>query len=116
MPWYLKGLRKDTNHCFVIEHQLLGGYDHLIRIESLTNLVVITTYFATLKEVIELIGYREYKMIEIDVNVDPLIPHNPLSFMNCVGLTKKLLGINRIGIITPFQLYKYLLTKGKKHE
>ena len=110
MPWYLKLLDSDISHCFTLEHQLLGGYDHLIRVENLTNVVEVTTYFAPLKEVMMLFPH-DMKMLTIDVEVDPLIPHNPLGIIECVSLTKKLLGINQPFILTPLQLYKFL--KGK---
>ena len=107
MPWYLNLLDPDISHVFTIEHQLLGGYDHLIRIENLTNTVEVITYFASLEEVKKLLPH-DIKILTIDTEVDPLVPHNPLGMLNCVSLTKKLLGINRPCIFTPRQLYNYL--------
>ena len=109
MPWYLKKLKKDMSHCFLLEHQLLGGYDHIIQIENLTNIVEVTTYLAPLQDVLSLIDTtRHYKLISVDMDVDPLKHHNPLGLLYCVSLVKKLLGINKPWIFTPYQLYKYL--------
>ena len=67
----------------------------------------VTTYFATIEGVLDLM-VGNYKLVTVDMDVNPLKYHNPFGLMNCVSLTKKVLGLNKPWIITPYQLYKYL--------
>ena len=114
LPWYLKSLKKNFKHCFVLEHQTIGGYDLFLKIEQLTNIVEVTPFMRTLQEILDVVPTTtKYELIKINIDVDRNKPYTPFSLMSCVSLTKKLLGISKPLIITPHQLYKYLLTKEK---
>ena len=58
---------------------------------------------------------NEQKAIIIECVLQPLKPFAaPLSFLTCVGITKRILGFYSRKIITPYQLFKKLKSVGKK--
>jgi hypothetical protein len=49
----------------------------------------------------------------IAYNVKPCYRAHNLSVVSCVGAVKYLLGIHAAHVLTPYQLYKYLLPRGE---
>jgi hypothetical protein len=52
--------------------------------------------------------YRDegFAVVELEVGDKP--PLGPFVLANCVGLTKTLLGVRKLLIVTPYTLYRYL--------
>jgi len=113
LPWYFSKLDTQLSHCFTVEHQVIGEYDCFMALEHLTNFIDTRTYLIPIDDIIE--RYRmdkDYRIIKISLDVDPLKRMNPFMHLNCASLVKKSLGINRPTVFTPKQLYKHLLSIG----
>ena len=52
--------------------------------------------------------YRKYGFTVSETTCHGHEMKAPLSLSNCVGVVKAVLGIRKMSIITPYQLYKYL--------
>jgi len=107
-PWYLRGLKENSSHVFVLEHTLLDGYDLFLRTENLRGVIETSAHFMSLEEVLKRLTISEYKMLKVDVDIDIKKYYMPFEPLTCVSLTKKLLGINKPLIFTPYQLYRHL--------
>lgn len=117
--WWLKFLKKGFKHCFVV----LGNEQNLVVIEPLRNRTEVCVLPAfpiqRLKHLLESNGYTVVKTYIRQVPKGAV----SLGFFSCVEMAKRLLGIHKMSIITPYRLYKFLnkhkntkiiLDKGKK--
>jgi len=112
LPPYMRILDHRFQHCFSYEHQLLGGFDSFVKVENLFNTVESQIFFGTKEDLLNLLpGIR---CIEITLDVDPKKKTWDFMPINCVSLIKKQLGISKLFIITPKQLYTHLLAIGGK--
>ncbi len=106
--WWRRFLKKGFRHCYVI-FELDNG--KCLEINPMSNRMLVVVhgfnYLSYLK--------NEQKAIIIECVLQPLKPFAaPLSFLTCVGITKRILGFYSRKIITPYQLFKKLKSVGKK--
>ncbi|MCT4574810.1 MAG: hypothetical protein OIF36_04475 [Alphaproteobacteria bacterium] len=100
----LKFLKSGFKHCFVI----LNDGDNWITYDPMSSFTDIMVHKTPIS--FDLPGWfakRGDKVIRTFK-----VKHNnvvPLSFYTCVESVKRILGINKVFILTPYQLYKYLI-------
>ena len=102
--WWLRFLKKGFKHCFVV----LSNEDNLVVIDPLRNRTEICVMSAfpldRMQILLEANGY---------ITVRTRINHNmnnavSLGIFSCVEMVKRLLGIHKASILTPYRLYKFL--------
>jgi len=109
--WYLKFLKKEFRHCFVI----LDDNSHWITIDPLSSHTEVEIVSKKNKKQTLPKWFLECGFTVIETQFfDPLFKSAPLSFLNCVESIKKIIGIHSFGILTPYQLFKYLQKKNRK--
>ncbi len=102
--WYLRFLKSDFRHCFIV----MEDTDHWVTVDPLSSHteieVIAKKTTQSLPLFFEEAGFR--------VVQGQFYNHHsksaPLAFVNCVEMAKRILGIHKITIITPYQLYKFL--------
>lgn len=110
--WYFKYiLDPDISHCLTLEEHVVNGYTFYQKVESLYNYAETEVLFEPLKDIISRLEFK-YKVIKVNISINPYKISSKLVHMNCVGLTKRLLGVDKTFILTPKQLYTYLIGKG----
>lgn len=104
-------------HCWIMEERELYGMKYLIRTESLLHVFETDVSFVTIDQIDPLLRklHNNVKCIKIKCKPDPLKKFSIFHHFNCVATVKKVLGINKPFMVTPKQLYRYLLTKGEKY-
>ena len=106
---WLRWLRKDFRHCFAIMHD----GERWLCMDPLSNHTEITVHQAPAEfDLPAWLRQRGYIMVEAKADrskktIAPILP------FTCVEAVKRLLGIHAWHIITPWQLYQYLLKKQK---
>ncbi len=81
------------NHRYILIDPLAGCIDVMeIHVNNIENIMIER-------------GYRVFHFWINDLNDSCFYP----SILTCVGVVKRILGIRRYGILTPFQLFKYFL-------
>jgi len=100
---WLKILKSGYRHCYV----LLSDGKHWITIDPLSNYMDITVHDLPLDFNLPLcMQNRGHMIMPADIrHIDKQAPWMPFS---CVEAVKRVLGIHRRRIITPWQLYRYL--------
>lgn len=105
--WWLKFLRRGFRHCFIC----IRFANQWIAVEPMLHRVEITRL--DLPDSVNLQRWFEDEG-DISVSLHPLdAPEaKPLTpaFITCVELVKRVLGLRRAFILTPYQLYTHLLT------
>lgn len=105
--WWMRFLKKNFYHCFLI---LGNGYEWIL-IDSLAHFTdMIMLKNVDIKKAMASHGYEL-------VRTTPCIPeYTRAVFMplTCVETTKRFLGIKNCFILTPYQLFKFLLKKKGK--
>ena len=102
--WWLRFLKKGFKHCFVI----LSNEQNLVVIDPLRNrteICVMSSFpLARMQSLLEANGY-----ITVRTNVrQNFTAAVSLGLFSCVEMAKRLLGIHKFSIITPYRLYKFL--------
>lgn len=110
--WFQRLVHKDFRHCFVIYwdgslwYKIERTYGFLdVRVISLLDNFFVGRY--NIKRYYDAIGHTT---VEIDLsnrNDKQIIQYFGIN--NCVQTVKDWIGINKWSIVTPYQLYKYLL-------
>ncbi|MBD5405002.1 hypothetical protein HDR59_00450 [bacterium] len=102
--WYLKFLRVGFKHCFVILED--NGYFFIV--DPLASKIELMSF--------HILGDRlinEFKNLGMNVVKVSINKENSASWkfgiFTCVEVVKRILGISSLRVITPYQLYKYLL-------
>ena len=102
--WWLRFLKKGFKHCFTV----LSNADNLVVIDALRNrteICVMSSFpLERLQILLEANGY---------ITVRTKVRHNignavSLGIFSCVEMVKRILGIHKASIITPYRLYKFL--------
>lgn len=110
-PW-LKLLRPGFRHCFVVLHD--GR--HWLSFDPMLNHIDLRVH-AHVPASFDLPGWlraRGHRVVEAPVDHSLKKPM-PLSLFTCVEAVKRVLGLHRFYILTPWQLYRHLL-KDIKHK
>ena len=111
--WWLRFLKKGYRHCYVLiclsekynswlelnpmsnqlyvfKHESLLGLDYLNHLKTTKNAVVVPVEFCQAP-----------------------LKCAPLGFFTCVEFVKRILGIHKVSIVTPYQLYTFLTNSQK---
>jgi hypothetical protein len=102
--WFLQGLKKNFRHCSI----LLIDEQIMISLDLIGKKLEID-----LCEILDLPEFeRQLEVEHITVLKTKIRPVGPSWFslipVNCVELAKRILGIRAWGVLTPYQLYKFL--------
>lgn len=110
IPW-LKILKPGFRHCFV----LLNDGQRWISIDPISPYLDVQVYhhIDASFDLPVWLEKRGYKISEAVIDRHHKRPA-PSMFVSCVEISKRLLGIHRRLIITPWQLYKFLNQKQKE--
>lgn len=105
--WWMKFLKKGFYHCFIA---LGNGIDWILidNLSHFTDLIILKNINITkaLKE-------KGYTIIQTTPTIPPYSKAH-LAPITCVETCKRFLGIKNRFIITPYQLYLFLLSKKGK--
>lgn len=106
LPW-LKVLKPGFRHCFVLinDGQCWVTYDPMSHYTEIT-----VHHVPAFFDMPGWMAGRGYTMIEATLDHAHTRPA-PLSIYSCVGAVKRVLGIHRRFILTPWQLYRHLLVQ-----
>jgi hypothetical protein len=108
--WWLKFLRRGFRHCFI----LLRFADIWISIDALAHKTEIVRIdlpdLINLKQWLETNGDIVIKCPISKAKEKPIGP----SVFSCVESVKRIIGIRKPLIITPWQLYKFITTQNEK--
>lgn len=109
--WYFKHVFDSTiSHCFVIEEQPIGDTIVHVKTEHLFSHVDISLLFMTIEDIMKLLKDEiNYSIIKVETSIKTANSLFLFPAIDCVALTKRLLGINKPLLFTPKQLYIYLL-------
>ena len=109
--WWMRFLDKTMQHCWIAKEIPLETGDKIyLSLENLYGYASMDLVFVSIGDIADLI--HGAVIVEYEVEIDPdkrdWIPEP----VTCVTLLKKVLGIHKVFLQTPRQLYKYLLAKG----
>ena len=112
--WWQKLIK---GHCWIMEECEAYGMKYLIRTESLVNIFQTDVSFVTIDQVDPYFRqiHKNVRCIKIQRNPDPLQHFSLFHHLNCVSTVKKVLGLNKPFMVTPKQLYRYLVTQGEEY-
>ncbi|MFI3241509.1 MAG: hypothetical protein R3Y43_02965 [Alphaproteobacteria bacterium] len=104
--WYLRLLKENFRHCYVV---LFSDKSHICtEINPMSNKILINNFHK--------LGLKSYlknkSFIVVDCTYIPL-KALPIGVFSCVEVLKRIVGINKRFLITPHQLYTYLQKIGK---
>lgn len=102
--WYLKFLRRGFKHCFVILED--NGYFFIV--DPLSSKIELMTFHILGDMFIKEFEKLDMKVVKVFIN-DNVATSWKFGIFTCVEVVKRILGISSIRVITPYQLYKYLL-------
>lgn len=109
--WWLKFLRRGFRHCFV----LIRFADIWISVDGLANRTEIMRLdmpdLHNLLQCLESVGDRVLKITPPIIAKPKMVFPSPYS---CVENVKRILGMNKPWILTPWQLYKNLTSEKEK--
>ncbi|MHA1496585.1 MAG: hypothetical protein ACTSRT_03305 [Promethearchaeota archaeon] len=60
----------------------------------------------------KIVSNKNYTTVFVGKNIKEDSFDKVLYIMTCVSVVKSVIGINKLSILTPFQLYKYLINNG----
>lgn len=107
--FWLRFLRPGFRHCFIVLHD--GA--HWITLDPLSNFTELSVH--DLPESFDLPGWlarRGHRVVKAEIRRDLPRPA-PFMVFTCVEAVKRVLGIHRFFILTPWQLYRHLESKNK---
>ncbi len=101
---YLRFFKKNFRHCFVI----INDGQNWISIDPMANYMDIVIHHLSRDfDLPKWLSSRGHRVIPASFNLDIKRPA-PWMIFTCVEACKRVLGIHKRFIITPWQLYKYL--------
>ena len=105
--WWLKPLKKGFKHCFVV----LGDGEICVAVDPIRSHTEIGVFkdidFTIMREFFEA---NNYTVVETFVR-KPEYTKASLGIFSCVEVAKRLLGIHKASILTPYNLYNFLKNK-----
>lgn len=108
---WLKILKPGFRHCYVLIHD---GYKWL-SIDPLASYTDVEIYHQISPDY-DLPSWLEYQGHKI-IHVPHIFTKNksaPIAFFSCVEVVKRLIGLHHPFIITPWQLYQFLISNKEK--
>lgn len=105
--WWQTLLKDGFKHCFVIIEDYNGNYTFIDA--NCTNIAVSIIYNLEHETDLQEICHKQRCKI-LTIPTTKLISNKkaPLAFLTCVELVKRVLGIHKRSILTPYSLYKYI--------
>lgn len=109
--WWLKFLRRGFRHCFV----LIRFADIWISVDALAHKTEVMRI--DLPDSINIRGWLESQGETVIAYPPRVTKETPLypSFFSCVESVKRVLGLRKPCILTPWQLYKFLKTEKERN-
>lgn len=104
VPW-LKLLKKGYRHCFV----LINDGERWLSLDPLSSYMEVQVYHHILPsfDLPNWLENRGYQILKTDIDRSNT-QAAPIMFFSCVEAIKRLLGIHKRFIFTPWQLYQFL--------
>lgn len=104
--WWKRPLKNGYGHCFIVK-SICADYFWLSidPLYSFTDIVTIPKSAGDLRDFLP----EDAKVVEIHPKIDNNCAVFTISCNTCVDTVKRFLGISKPFIITPWQLYKYLI-------
>jgi hypothetical protein len=103
--WWLRGLRRGFRHCYVALP--MGG--HMVLLDPvLGQMRVVMQDELSVDQFINHLRSNGLNIVFVDINYKN-INFPILAIDSCVAIIKRILGLSAPFIITPYQLYHYLL-------
>lgn len=104
-------------HCWLIQTAYMGEPGLLtpkicMKIESLANMIDTEVWNATPEEIVEGFLPRVTDILRISLRIKSGRGYIPRGITTCVSVPKAVMGIKAWWILTPKQLYNYLLSIG----
>jgi len=107
---WIRILKKGYRHCFIVFHD----DQNWISIDPMANYMeVICHHVGADFDLPEWLEGRGHKVIEANLTRD-IKTSAPIMVFTCVEACKRFLGIHKIGVFTPWQLYRHLSPAPKK--
>lgn len=112
--WWQRFLKKGYRHCFLILQDKSNNYLFIDNTSKRITFNLLENY--QYENIPTLCRSLNAKLIKIPVN-EMMMSSNfnnssdPIPLLTCVELIKRILGINKKSIITPWNLFKYLQTR-----
>jgi hypothetical protein len=107
--WWLKWLRPGFRHCFAIFHD--GRY--WTTVDPLLGRIQIMNHDAPQDfDLLLFLRNNGLHIVSTQINTDMSHRFFP-TLCTCVEVVKRLIGVHRVTIITPWQLYKFLQQQNK---
>lgn len=102
--WWLRLLKPGFRHCFVA----LAGASGWLVVDPLSHRTAVAHF--PLPQEYDLAGwYRQHGLVVVAVkNISPERRVMPMGLYSCVECVKRIVGIRAGGVLTPWQLYRYL--------
>lgn len=115
-PLWSRFCKEGFKHCFLIKEQVVHGIPILIRLETITKLILNDVELLDIDTVIRLYkaATPEATVLAGETTGEQPDRFNQLIHLNCVSTVRKALGIDDWKVVSPHQLYKKLLTLGFK--
>jgi hypothetical protein len=105
ISWWNWFLDKEIYHCYLVTY---GNQNNTIELNTSVAGYAIRFYNVNLEDwILGYINTTGNKMI-IEARTQDMVKPRIKGFKTCVSIIKDYLGINKFGIITSKQLYKYL--------
>ncbi|MBD5398135.1 hypothetical protein HDR60_01350 [bacterium] len=102
--WYLRFLRVGFKHCFLILED--NGYFFIV--DPLSSKIELMSFHILGDKLIKELENCDMKVVKAFINEN--VPSSwKFGIFTCVEVVKRILGISSLRVITPYQLYKYLL-------
>ena len=98
-------LRRGFRHCFVIIHD---GH-HWISIDPMANYmdVMVHDQMSSDFDFVQWLEERGHAVIQAKLTRNIMVSA-PVMFFTCVEACKRILGVHKLSVFTPWQLYRYL--------
>ncbi len=104
--WWLRMLKKGFKHCFVILFDTKKGIAVLL--DPLCSRTVVDVSFLENTDFLtDFFEANEYTVVETFIR-SPNPRKVTLGIFSCVEVVKRILGIHKKTIVTPYKLYKFL--------
>jgi len=107
--WWLKALKPGFRHCAVVLHD----GTHWINIDPLSHTMEVNVSPVPASFNLPLLlGQQGHRVVATELTLKNTPA--PWGILTCVGVTKRVLGLRRRFIVTPWQLYRHLIKEQHK--
>jgi len=100
----LRLLKRGFRHCFLF----FGDEEHTVVLDPIANRIDLSILNLGISECVKLFAVQNIKIIYVPKRFD-VCKISSSGVFTCVEVVKRVLGISKVSIVTPFRLYKFLL-------